>query len=104
MAALVIWLLWLSLTAAETAPGAGVAEALIAAGVAALLFYSARTLSRGQSGPRGIAVFLQLLLLPVGYHLAKAQLWPLAIAAWAVAVTMTVLLAVPSTRRSLDIE
>ncbi|MGH8792743.1 MAG: hypothetical protein ACRDXX_08865 [Stackebrandtia sp.] len=104
VAAVAVWLLWLSVTASQTAVGAGVVEALIAAGLAALVFYAAWSLRQGRPGPRGVAIFVELLFLPLGYYLAKAGLWHFAVPAWLIGVTTAGLLVAPSTRQALNIE
>ncbi|MGH8878864.1 MAG: hypothetical protein ACRD0P_16240 [Stackebrandtia sp.] len=98
------WLVVLAFTREETSVGAGFAEAVIAAGVGVLLIAAARSMHRGRSGLRGAAVFVELMYLPLGYYLAKADLWVFAIAAWLVGVGTIALLMLPSSRRSVGLD
>ena len=102
--AIALWLLWLSLTHEETSAGAGLAEAGTAAGVGALLALSARSFKRGNSRLRGIAVFIELMFLPLGYYLAAAGLWWFAIPAWILGITTVALLVAPSSRKVIGLE
>lgn len=98
------WLVVLALTQTEISDGAGLAEAGIALGVAALLAFAARSLRRGRGGLRGAAIFVQLLILPLGYYLAQAGLLSYAVAAWILGAGTAVLLLLPSTRASLGVD
>lgn len=98
-----VLLLWLSLTATETSHGAGLAEAVVAAGVALLLGLAARSLHRGHATLRGAAIFVELMFLPLGYYLAQAGLWWFAVPAWVLGLGTAVLLVVPSTRESVGV-
>ena len=104
LTALALWLVVLALTQPETSVGAGFAEAVIAFGVAVLLALAGRGLRAGRGGMRGLAIFVQLLFLPLGYYLAKADLWVYAVPAWIVGVGMAVLLVLPSTREAVGAE
>lgn len=101
---LALWLTVLAVTEKETSVGAGYAEAVIALGVALLLALAARGLRAGRGGMRGLAIFVQLLFLPLGYHLAVADLWTYAVPAWIVGVGTAVLLVLPSTREAVSTE
>ena len=98
------WLVVLAFTQKETSVGAGFAEAVIAAGVGVLLIAAARSMHRGRSGLRGAAIFVELMLLPLGYYLAKAGLWPFAIAAWVIGAGTIALLMLPASRRSVGLD
>ncbi|CAM3268778.1 Integral membrane protein [Stackebrandtia soli] len=98
-----LWLVWLSLTEEQSAAGAGFAEAAIAAGVAALVISAARTMSLGRPGMRGLAVFLQLLLMVAGYYLSQADAWGYAFAAWAWGLLTAGSLLAPSAREALGV-
>jgi threonine/homoserine efflux transporter RhtA len=104
LVALAIWLLVLSVTTAQTSTGAGIAEAVLALGIAALLGGATVSMRRGHSGMRGVTIFVELLLLPLGYYLARAGLWEFAVIAWALGAGMVVLLIAPSTREALGVE
>ncbi|WP_147140620.1 hypothetical protein [Stackebrandtia albiflava] len=104
LAAVAVWLVWLSLTAEETSAGAGIAEAVIALGVGALMAGAAVSMGRGRPGMRGIAVFSQLLYLPLGYFMAQAGLGWYAATAWALGIGTAALLIVPSSRAALGVE
>ena len=103
LALVTCWLLWLSATRDETSTGAGVAEAVVAAGVAALLAAAMLSLRRGRSGMRGVAVFVELMLLPLGYYLAQAGLWWFAVPAWILGVGTIAALLAPATRESVGV-
>ncbi len=102
--AIALLMLWLSLTKEESSAGAGVAEAVTAAGVGVLLALSARSLMRGKSRLRGIAVFVELMFLPLGYYLAQAGLWWFAVPAWILGITTVALLVAPSSRKVIGLE
>ena len=78
----------------------GLAIALSTAGFVlasgAVLFALAVGLVRRRRWSRGLAVFVQLLMLPIGYELAKAPTTPIGVAMIALAVAGLVCLLMPS--------
>ena len=86
-----------------TAVRARVVGLSVAAGVAALLAAAMLSLRRGQSGMRGVAVFVELMLLPLGYYLAQAGLWWFAVPAWILGVGTIAALLAPATRESVGV-
>ncbi|MEV0649823.1 hypothetical protein AB0I28_31665 [Phytomonospora sp. NPDC050363] len=55
--------------------GAGVTEGVVAIVLAAMLAVFASAMAKRQSWARNATIFLQLMLLPIGYFMIKAGLW-----------------------------
>ena len=91
----------LTATASNTSRALAVtAYAVIMAGVLALLGVN---LARRRKWPRGPAIAIQLLLLPIAYYLIKGGAAWLGIPVGAAAITVTALLVTPTTREALGI-
>ena len=55
--------------------GAGITEGVVAFVLAAMLAVFTTAMAKRQSWARNATVFLQLMLLPIGYYMIKAGLW-----------------------------
>lgn len=75
-----------------------------AALTAVILVALARALRRRRGGARGLAVVLQLMLLPVGYYMAKGDLPWLGVPLMAVGLVVCGLLVTPSSTRALGLD
>jgi len=55
--------------------GAGITEGVVAIILAALLIAFTTAMAKRRSWARNSTIFLQLMLLPIGYYMIKAGLW-----------------------------
>lgn len=104
VAVVAAFLLYEDVTATATnLPGALFLTAF-AAGAAAALAAIARALHRCRGGARGLAVVLQLMLLPIGYYMIQGGLAWLGAPIMALGVLATGLLVAPSSTRALGLD
>lgn len=55
--------------------GAGITEGVVAVVLAAMLAVFSTAMAKRQSWARNATIFLQLMLLPIGFFMIKAGLW-----------------------------
>lgn len=89
--------------AATSVPGA-LFVTVCAALTTVTLVALARALSRRRGGARGPAVVFQLMLMPVGYYMAKGDLPWLGVPLMALGVAVCGLLVAPSSTRALGLD
>jgi len=96
-------LVYEDLTATATSSSAAVAVTVFAAAVAVLLAVLARALARRRAWARGPAVFVELMLLPIGYYMIKGGLPAAGVPVLLLGLFGVGLLVAPATREALDV-
>ena len=103
MGALACFLMYEDLTGTATNLVGALFVTACAIAVAATLGAIARALHHRRGGGRGLAIVLQLMLLPVGYYMIKGGLAWLGVPAIALGVGVAGLLIAPASTRALGL-
>jgi len=104
VAAVAGFLIYEDATSAPTAfRGGGLAMTVLAAGFAALFAVLVRALLRRRSWARGPAIFLQLMLLPIGYYMVRGGLGWLGVPVLVLGLCGAGLLVTPAAREALGV-
>jgi hypothetical protein len=103
LAAVAGLLVYEDLTETATSSGGAVFVTVLTAAMAALLVVLARALGRRRGWARGPAVFVELMLLPVGYYMIKGGLPAVGIPVLLLGLFGVGLLVAPATREALGV-
>ncbi|HWH00080.1 MAG TPA: hypothetical protein VNV66_12345 [Pilimelia sp.] len=99
-----VLLAYVEFTATEVNVGIAVTLLGSVLGLTALLGWLARALARRRGGVRGLAVVLQLMLLPVGYYMIQGGLRWLGVPLIALGLVTAGLLLHPASTRALGLD
>jgi hypothetical protein len=97
------FLMYADLTATATDLGSAVALTVFVLAVAAVLALLGANLRRRRAWPRGPAIALQLMLLPIAYYMTVGGLAWLGVPIGALGLVVAGLLIAPATREGLGI-